>query len=189
LLVITCMGISGCQLRRPKVPPARVIEPQLLDPQLAEPDTQVAKSPNAAVVRVLDTQALGDIGRTVLHQQSGGELTADSSWHWSARPEQYLDLAIHLEAARRSDLRLVDSGHAPTLAPKLLVWDLESSGGTQLVGAVEFQITGTGGVLTTKVVRSSEPASAELPGDLAAASGRLLHRLASEGLTLAVSKQ
>jgi hypothetical protein len=167
-----------------------VIEPQLVEPQLAEQEAQVAKSPNAAVVRLLDTQAMGDIGRPVLHQQPGGEVTEDSSWRWSSRPEQYLDLAMQLEAARRSDLCLVDSVHAPALAPKLLVWDLESSGGTrQLVGAVEFQITGTGGVLTTKVVRTTEQVSGELPGDLASAAGRLLRRLASEGLTLAASKQ
>jgi len=79
-----------------------------------------------------------------------------------------------------SDLRLVDAGRAPTLAATLLVWDLDSAGGTRLVGAVEFQITGTDRVVHTQVVRASEPVSAELPGNLAASAGR--RRLASEGL-------
>ena len=35
----------------------------------------------------------------------------------------------------------------------------------------------------TQVARASEPVSAELPGDLAVVAGRLLRRLASEGLT------
>jgi len=69
------------------------------------------------------------------------------------------------------------------LAATLLVWDLESGGGTGLVGAVEFQITRMDRELRTKVVRASEPVSAELPGDLAAAAGRLLRRLSSGGLT------
>ena len=60
-------------------------------------------------------------------------------------------------------------------------------GGTRLVGAVEFQITGTDRVVHTQVVRASEPVSAELPGDLAAAAGRLLRRLASDGLTFTAS--
>jgi hypothetical protein len=37
-------------------------------------------------------------------------------------------------------------------------------------------------MIHTNVVRASEPVSAQLPGDLAAAAGRLLRRLASEGL-------
>ena len=189
LLVITCIGISACQLRRPKVTPTRMIEPQLLDPQLATPETEVAKNSNAAAVRLLDTQALGHIGRPVLHQQPDGELTEDSVWRWSSRPDRYLDLAIRLEAAQSPDLRLVDSGRASPLAATLLVWDIESTGGTQLVGAVEFQITSTDGVVNTKVVRASEPVSAELPGNLPAAAGRLLRRLASEGLMFVISKR
>jgi hypothetical protein len=63
------------------------------------------------------------------------------------------------------------------------VWNLESAGGTRLVGAVEFQITGIDRVVHTQVARASEPISAELPGDLPAVAGRLLRRLASEGLT------
>jgi len=91
--------------------------------------------------------------------------------------------------ASRPDVRLVDADRAPWLAATLLVWDLESEGGTRFVGVVEFQITGTDRVLHTQVVRASEPVSTELPGDLAAVAGRLLRRFASEGLTFVASEQ
>jgi hypothetical protein len=68
----------------------------------------------------------------------------------------------------------------------LLAWHLETANGTRLVGAVEFQITGIDRVVQTQVVRGSEPVSDVLPGDLAAAAGRLLRRLASEGLARVV---
>ena len=187
LLLITCMGICGC-VRRPKAMPVRIIEPQLLEPQLADPETQAAKAPDATSVRLLNTQARGHIGHPVLHQQADGELIGDPVWRWSSRPDQYLDTALRLEAARRPDLRLVDSGRVPELAATLLVWDLESSGGTQLVGVVEFQITGTDGVINTKLVRENEQVSTELPGNLAVAAGQLLRKLASEGLLLATRK-
>ena len=72
---------------------------------------------------------------------------------------------------------------AQALAMTLLVWHLESAGETQLVGAVELQFTGTDRVVHTQVVRASEPVSAELPGNLPAASGRLLRRLVLDCLT------
>ena len=180
---IACLGGVGCQLRRPATTPTRMIEPQLLEPQLAEPAKLVAKAPNAIPVRLLDTQARGHIGRRVLYQQSDGELTEDSVWRWSSAPDRYLDTALRLEVASNPDIRLVDDGRAPALAATLLVWNLESAGGTRLVGAVEFQITGTDRVVRTQVARASESVSAELPGDMAAVAGRLLRRLASEGLT------
>lgn len=182
LLTVVCLGAVACHLRRPKTTPTRMIEPQLLEPQPPEPAKQVSKAPNAAAVRLLDTQARGHIGRRVLHQQPDGELTEDSVWRWSSAPDRYLDTALRIEVASSPDMRLVDAGRAPALAATLLVWDLESAGGTRLVGAVEFQITGTDRVIHTRVVRASESVSAELPGDLAASAGRLLRRLASEGL-------
>ena len=189
LVAMVCLGGIGClELRRPNTTLTRMIEPQLLEPQLPEPATQVAKAASATSVRLLDTQARGQIGRRVLHQQPNGELTEDAVWRWSSAPDRYLDTALRLEVASSPDVLLVDSGGAPALAATLLVWNLESPGGTQLVGAVEFQVTGTDGVVHTQVVRSSEPVSAELPGDLAAAAGRLLRRLASEGLRLAASQ-
>ena len=182
LLAIACLGAASCRLRRAETTPVRMIEPQLLEPQIPDPVRQVPKAPNAASVRLLDTQARGHIGRRVLHKQPDGELTEDSVWRWSSAPDRYLDTALRIEAASSPDIRLVDAGHSTALAATLLVWDLEYAGGTQLVGAVEFQITGTDRAVHTQVVRASEPVSADLPGDLAASAGRLLRRLASEGL-------
>jgi hypothetical protein len=189
LVTVVFLGGIGCELRRPNTTPTRMIEPQLLEPQLPEPATQVIKAPNAVPVRLLDTQARGHIGHHVLHQQPNGELTEDAVWRWSSAPDRYLDTALRLEVASSSVVRLVDTDHAPALAATLLVWDLESAGETRLVGAVEFQVTGTDRVVHTQVVRTSEPVAAELPGDLAAAAGRLLHRLASEGLACVASER
>ena len=130
----------------------------------------------------------GHIGRRVLRQQSDGELTEDPVWLWSSAPDRYLDTALHLEAASNPDVRLVDSAGATSFAATLLVWDIESSGDTQLVGVVEFQITGTDRAVHTHLVRASEPVSSDLPGNLAVAAGRLLRRLASEGLTFVRSQ-
>jgi hypothetical protein len=190
LAVIICLGGIGCRLKRPNTTPIRVIEPQLLDePQMPAPETQVIKAPNATSVRLLDTQARGHIGSHVLHQEPNGELTEDAVWRWSSAPDRYLDTALRLEVASSPDLRLVDSGRVPTLAATLLVWDIESAGEKRLVGAVEFQVTGTDRLVQTQVVRSSEPVSAELPGNLGEAAGRLLRRVASEGLACVAREQ
>jgi hypothetical protein len=188
LFTIICLCEAAC-LRRPTTTPSHMLEPQLLEPQLPVPATQVTKAPNATPVRLLDTQARGHIGRRVLHQQPNGELTEDAVWRWSSAPDRYLDTALRFELASSPDVRLVDTGRARALAATLLIWDLDSAGETRLVGAVEFQVTGTDREVHTKVVRTSEPVSAELPGDLAAAAGRLLRRLASEGLTLVTSER
>ncbi len=183
LLVLTVCLAESLAIKRPDTISTRMIEPQLLEPQLpkAGPEASVA---NARPIRLLDTQARGHIGRRVLHQQPSGELTEDPVWRWSSAPDRYLDTAIRLELASHPGLRLVDAATAPALATTLLVWDIESAGGTHLVGAVEFQFTGIDRVVHTNVVRASEPVSAELPGDLAAVAGRLLRRLAVEGLRL-----
>ena len=89
---------------------------------------------------------------------------------------------LRLEAASSPNFRLVDTGHAPALAATLLIWDLESSGETRLVGAVEFQVTNTDRAVRTEVVRDSEPVSSEMPGNLADAAGRLF-RLRSAPLS------
>jgi hypothetical protein len=188
LVMIACLGGVGCQLRRPPTTPTRMVEPQLLDPQLldpqlAEPLKSLPMDPNTIPVRLLDTQARGHIGRRLLHKQPDGELTEDPVWRWSSAPDRYLDTALRLEVASNPDIRLVDVDRASVIAATLLVWNLESAGGARLVGAVEFQITGTDRVVHTHVARASEPVSAELPGDLSAVAGRLLRRLASEGLT------
>jgi len=177
LLIASSCGLA-CSLRRPDVAPARVIEPQL-----PEPSTQQTSPSNPVPVRLLETQARGHIGRRLLHQQSNGELTEDNVWRWASSPDRYLDAALRAELASNSEVRLVDVGSAPALAATLLVWDLESAGETRIVGAVEFQFTGSDRAVHTQVVRASEPVSAELPGNLAAAAGILLRRLASEGIT------
>ena len=184
ILTLVCLAGVGCQLRRPNAPPIRMIEPQLLEPPLPEPAKPVTKSTKATSVRLLDTQALGHIGGRLLHRQPNGELTEDAVWRWSSNPDSYLDTALRLEIASNPDLRLVDTDRAPALAATLLVWDLESNGGQRLVGAVEFQIIGTDRTLRSHLVRASEPVSAELPGDLAVAAGRLLRHLASEGVAV-----
>jgi len=183
LAVLVGLAGLGCQLRRPDVMPNRMIEPQFLDPQLSEPEQRDATADKAAPIRLLDTQARGHIGRRLLYQQPSGELTEDPIWRWSSAPDRYLDTAIRLALASSPTLRLVDAASAPALAPTLLVWNLESGGETRLVGTVEFQFTGADRVVHTHVVRESEPTSAELPGDLAVVSGRLLRRLAAEGVT------
>jgi hypothetical protein len=189
LFTIVCLEGIGCQLRRPKTTPTRMVEPRLLEPQLPEGVPQVAKAPNATPVRLLDTQARAHIGRQVLHQQSNGELTEDAIWRWSSAPDRYLDTALRLEVASSPTVRLVDTGSAPALAATLLVWDLESAPERRLVGAVEFQVTGINRTIHTQVVQSSEPVSAELPGDLADAAGRLLRHLASEGVACVANQR
>lgn len=192
LAMIICLGGIGCQLRRPKTAPSRMIEPQLVEPQATGLSPQVAsgsspqvmKDPNAAPIRLLDTQTLGHIGRRLLHQQPNGELVEDAVWRWSAPPDRYLDTALRIEAAAHPKVRLVDSASATLLSATLLAWHLEDKGGTRLAAAVEFQITSSDHVLRTQVVKSSEPISENLPGDLSAAAGRLLRRLSSEGLKL-----
>jgi hypothetical protein len=184
LVAIACAAGLACQLKRPDIVPARMIEPQLLQPQPTEPAGQGATGTGAPrPVRLLDTQVRGHIGRRVLRQQPDGELTEDPVWLWSSSPDGYLDTALRLELTSSPVLRLVDVPSAPTLAATLLVWHLESGSGTRLVGAVEFRLTRTDHVVETYVVQANEPVSADLPGDLATVAGRLLRRLAVEGLT------
>ncbi len=183
LLIATLSSALGaCELKRPETVSTRMLEPQLLEPQSPKAAAE-ASAANARPIRLLETQARGHIGRRMLHQQPSGELTEDPVWRWSSSPDRYLDTAIRLELASQPGLRLVDSANAGALAATLLVWNIEAAnGGTQLVGAVEFQFTGLDRVVHTSVLRGTEPLSAELPGDLAAAAGRLLRRLADEGL-------
>ena len=190
-LLVVLTGVAGiaCQLKRPETIPGRMIEPQLLAPQPPERAAQDTSGAIAASVRLLDTQARGHIGRRLLHQQPDGELIEDPVWRWSSAPDRYLDTALRLELTSSRVLRLVDVASAPTVAATLLVWHLETGGGTRLVGAVEFQVTRTDHVVQTQVVQASETVSADLPGDLAAAAGRLLRRLALEGLMRVASQR
>jgi len=174
-----CLG-GGCRvaLERPDIVPIRMIEPRL-----AEPSAVAADAPNATSVRLLETQVRGHIGRRVLHQQPGGELTEDPVWLWASAPDRYLDSALRYAIASNPDIRLVDAGGAPSLAVTLTEWQMDATPSPRLLGAVEVQVTTTDRVVHSEIIRAEEPIAADLPGDLAAAAGRLLGRLAAECLS------
>jgi hypothetical protein len=177
LVVIALVGSIGCQLKRPDTLPSRMIEPHMEAP--AKP---AVAGLNVTFVRLLDTQARAHIGRRLLRQEADGELVEDSVWRWSSAPDRYLDTALRLELTSRPDVRLVDAADAPALAVTLLGWHLESAATTQLVGIIQVQLTAVDRTVREEVVKESEPVSGELPGNLATAAGRLLRRLASEGI-------
>jgi hypothetical protein len=182
LVVIALVAGIGCQLKRPDTLPSRMIEPQME----ASAPPRVAGL-NVTLVRLLDTQARAHIGRRMLRQEADGELVEDPVWRWSSAPDRYLDTALRLELTSRPDVRLVDAADAPALAVTLLVWHLESSAVTQLVGVIQIQLTAVDRTVREELIRDSEPVSGELPGNLSTAAGRLLHRLASEGITRMVT--
>ena len=179
VLAVASLG-GGCSVRleRPDTVPIRMIEPQLV-----EPSAVAADAPNATSVRLLETQGRGHIGRRVLHQQPGGELTEDPVWLWASVPDRYLDSAVRYAIASRPDIRLVDAGGAPTLAITLTEWQIEATPSPRLIGAVEVQVTSSDRAVHSEIIRAEEPISADLPGDLATAAGRLLGRLATDCLT------
>ena len=184
LLVLACGGGSAsCRLRRPEVIPSRMVEPELVEPPSpTAPSVQPPSTAPAMPLRLLDTQARGHIGHRLLHQRAGGELVEDATWRWSSTPDRYLDSSLRLTLASSPDVRLVDTANAPAMAVTLLVWQLESAASTHLVGVVELLVTAADRSVRTQIIRMSEPVSAELPGNLAAAAGRLLQGLASESL-------
>jgi hypothetical protein len=160
-----------------------MLEPQLPEPPVPAGSADSSESPSGVTaIRLLDTHARGHIGRRLLHQETGGELTEDAVWYWASAPDRYLDSALRLALASSRDVRLVDAGNVPAIAVTLLVWQLESRDSRQLVGAVELSVTAADRSVRTQVIRASEPVSAELPGNLATAAGRLLHSLASQSL-------
>jgi hypothetical protein len=163
-----------------------MLEPQLLEPALPSASASQPRSSTSTPIRLLDTQARGHIGHRLLHQGAGGELTEDPIWRWSSTPDRYLDSALRLALASSPDVRLVDTAAAPAIAVTLLAWQLESAGSTQLVGAVELSVTAADRTVRAQMIRRSEPVSAELPGNLAAAAGRLMQSLASESLAQAI---
>ena len=180
LFVLAVASLAGgCRVRieRPDTLPVRMIEPRLVEPQ-----RMVADAPNATRVRLLETQARAHIGRRVLHQQPGGEVTEDPVWLWATTPDRYLDSAVRYAIASSPDIRLVDGGSAASLAVTLVVWQIEAPR-QRLVGAVEIQVTTTQRTVHSEIIRAEEPIAAELPGDLAAAAGRLLGRLAADSLS------
>ena len=193
VLLLTLAGTGGaaCQLKRPDVIPARMIEPRLIDPgdpgsQPPSPSQRAAE--DAIPLRLAVTQARGHIGRRLLHQEADGELVEDAVWRWSSAPARYLDSALRLAFSSSPHVRLVDSGNAPAIAVTLIAWHLEAGAGVHLIGAIELVITRTDRTVSTQVIRGSEPVSSQPPGDLAAAAGRLLQTLASQSVTRAAQE-
>ena len=133
-------------------------------------------------MRLLDTQARAHIGRKLLHQSHDGELVEDPIWRWSSTPDRYLDSALRVALTSSADVRLVDTSNAPTVAVTLTAWQLEGGTTSRLAGAVELVVTATDRTVRTQVLRANEPVSSELPGDLAAATGRLLQTLAEQSV-------
>jgi hypothetical protein len=176
VLAVVCLG-GGCRVRveRPDTVPTRMIEPRLV-----EPGGAAADAPNATSVRLLETQGRAHIGRRVLHQQPGGELTEDPVWLWATTPDRYLDSAVRYAIAASPAIRLVDAGSAASLALTLVVWQIEAVPSPRLVGAVEIQLTTRDRAVYSEIIRAEEPIAADLPGDLATAAGRLLGRLATD---------
>jgi hypothetical protein len=179
VLAVACAG-GGCrvQIQRPDTLPARMVEPRLV-----EPAAVVADAPNATSVRMLETQGRAHIGRRVLHQQPDGEVTEDPVWWWTSAPDRYLDSAVRYAIASSPDIRLVDVRSAPSLAVTLVAWQIETAPSPRLVGALEVQVTTTDRAVHSEIIRAEEPIAADLPGDLAAAAGRLLGRLATDCLS------
>jgi len=178
LAVVSLGGGCSVRLERPDTVPIRMIEPQLV-----EPGGVTADAPNATSIRLLETQGRGHIGRRVLHQQPGGEVSEDPVWVWASAPDRYLDSAVRYAIASNPDIRLVDLGSAPSLAVTLVVWQIEVAPSPRLVGAVEVQLTTADRAVRSEIIRAEEPIAADLPGDLAAAAGRLLGRLANDCLS------
>jgi len=182
LLAAVGAGGSACRLRRPDVIAARMIEPQLIEPA-SQPSTSATRLGNggaeAVQIRLLETQARSHIGRRLLHQAPDGELVEDAVWRWSSAPPRYLDSALHLAFASSPDVLLVDSGDAEAMSVTLITWHLETASSVQLVGAVEVVVTTPDRMVLSHLIRRSESVSSELPGNLAAAAGRLLQTLAS----------
>jgi hypothetical protein len=179
VLAVACLA-GGCRVRieRPDTLPTRMIEPRLVEPQGVAAD-----APDATSIRLLETQGRAHIGRRVLHQQPGGELTEDPVWLWATTPDRYLDSAVRYAIGSSPDIRLVDVGSAASLAVTLVVWQIEAAPSPRLVGAVEIQVTTIERAVHSEIIRAEEPIAAELPGDLAAAAGRLLGRIAAECLS------
>lgn len=188
LLILAAGGLVSCSLKRPEIIPTRMLEPELVEPRSPTSSSSVPPQPSASTlaIRLLETQARGHIGHRLLHQGAGGELTEDPVWRWSSTPDRYLDMALRLALASSPDVRHVDTANAPAMGVTLLMWQLESAGSTQLAGVVEMSVTAADRSVRTQIIRGSEPVSAELPGNLAAAAGRLLQVLAAESLARGV---
>jgi hypothetical protein len=90
---------------------------------------------------------------------------------------------VRYAIASSPDIRLVDVRSAPSLAVTLVAWQIEAAPSPRLVGAVEVQVTTADRAVHSEIIRAEEPITADLPGDLATAAGRLLWRLATDCLS------
>jgi hypothetical protein len=124
----------------------------------------------------------------LLHERPDGELAEDPVWRWATSPHIYLDTAMRMALSSTPGVRLVDTADAAGLTVTLLAWQLAGSG-TQptLVGSLEVVLVGRDRAVRTQVIKDSEAVTAELPGNLAAASGRLMQRLAASSVALATA--
>jgi hypothetical protein len=183
--LIFLSGVVGaaCQLPRPRTTGARTLEPLLVAPSPGS-----ASNPEAIPVRLLQTQARGHIARRLLHELPDGELAEDPVWRWATSPYIYLDTAMRMALSSNPSVRLVDTADATGLTVTLLAWQLADAG-TQpaLVGSLEVVVVGRDRTVRTQVLKDSESVSAELPGNLAAAAGRLMQRLAASSVALAAA--
>ena len=179
LVVLTAACGAACrlQLQRPETVAVRMVEPRMV-----EPAEVVADAPNAISVRLLETQGRGHIGRRVLHLQPDGEVTEDPVWLWTTTPDRYVDSAVRYAIASSPDIRLVDIRGAWSLGVTLVAWEIERAPRPRMLGALEVQVTTFDRTVHSEMIRAEEPIAAGLPGDLAAAAGRLLHRLAADAL-------
>lgn len=183
LLVLPVVAGVACQLPRPQTTPARTLEPLLLAPPAA-----TAASAEAIPVRLLQTQARGHIARRVLHERPDGELTEDPVWRWATSPHMYLDTAMRMALTSNAGVRLVDTADAAGLTVTLLSWQLSGTGTPPaLVGSIEVVLVSRDRAVRTQVIKDSEPVSTDLPGNLAAASGRLMQRLAASSVAFATA--
>jgi hypothetical protein len=184
ILVAAVVG-AACQLPRPHTTPARTIEPLLVAP----PPGPV-RSPEAVPVRLLQTQARGHIARRLLHERPDGELAEDPVWRWATSPHIYLDTAMRMALTSAPGVLLVDSADAAGLTVTLIAWQLSGTDAQPtLVGRIEVVLFGRDRAVRTQVITDSETVTTELPGNLAAASGRLMQRLAASSVALATTSR
>jgi hypothetical protein len=181
LLVPTLVLLVGCsaKLQRPDVPPARTLDPPLVDGA----GTPVAPSPDATPLRLVPVQSR--VGRRLLHQRPDGERVEDAVWSWAQTPDRYLDTTLHLAAAADAKVRVVDRADVPALAATILSLHLEpTAAGQRLVASVEVRLTSRDRTVETRIISVEVPVAPELPGDTAAGMARLVWRLAIESLAL-----
>ncbi len=153
----------------------------MLDPRLpTEAAEPVPTAVDAMRVRLLDTQSTSAVRFSILHRSVNGELREDPIWSWSTAPDRMLDRALHLTAAADADIEIVDRSDVLAIAATLVSLHLEAEAGQtpQIVGVVELRVIDSERIVRALVLHARETVSAELPGNVADATGRMLNRLA-----------